>query len=403
MTGFGTPDRESARRRGRGETPRFRVSPFGVLIVLGIANHLTLNGMRVTVSLDALAHGASAATVGGLLALFALLPMCLAISAGRLADRIGVRKPMLAGSIGMAVSAIIPTVMHGLPAFFVAAALSGVSFMAFQVAAQYATGEMGPPTARTRNYGLLAVGYSTSSILGPLVAGFTIDHAGFRPAFGVLALMPLLPIAVLASNRIKLPGPHPAHATHVRRALDLLGNPALLRVFVINGMTAVAWELHTLFVPVYGNSIGLSASSVGLILAAFAAATFTIRLAMPVIASRLPEHRVLTLALYVAATVYLAIPFSRDASTLMLLSFCLGLGLGVGQPMVMSLLHSLAPPGRMGEAAGVRMSLMNSMSVAVPLVFGAVGSSIGLAPVLWTVGVLLGAGGWLTRGKKNSG
>ena len=403
MTGFGTPDRESARTRRRGETPRVRVSPFGVLIVLGVANHLTLNGMRVTVSLDALALGASAATVGGLLALFALLPMFLAIGAGRLADRIGVRKPMLAGSVGMALSAIIPTVMHGLPALFVAAALSGVSFMAFQVAAQYATGEMGPPGARTRNFGLLAVGYSTSSILGPLVAGFTIDHAGFRPAFGILALMPLLPIAVLASNRIAFPGPHPAHATHVRRTLDLIGNRALMRVFVINGMTAVAWELHTLFVPIYGSSIGLSASSVGLILAAFASATFAIRLAMPLIARRLPEHRVLTLALYVAAAVYLAIPFSRDASTLMLLSFCLGLGLGVGQPMVMSLLHSLAPPGRMGEAAGVRMSLMNSMAVAVPLVFGAVGSSIGLSPVLWGVSVLLAAGGWVTRGKDNPG
>ena len=402
MTGFGTPERESARPAKRDGAPRARVSPFGMLIVLGIANHLTLNGMRVTVSLDALALGASAATVGGLLALFALLPMFLGIAAGRLADRIGVRKPMLAGSIGMAVSAIIPTVLPGLPALFVAAALSGVSFMAFQVATQYATGEMGPPGARTRNYGLLAVGYSISSILGPLVAGLTIDHAGFRPAFAVLSLMPLVPIAVLASKRIALPGPHPAHAAHVRRALDLLGNRTLLRVFVINGMTAVAWELHTLFVPIYGNSIGLSASSVGLILAAFASATFTIRLAMPLIARRLPEHRVLTLALYVAAAVYLAIPFSRDASTLMLLSFCLGLGLGMGQPMVMSLLHSLAPAGRMGEAAGVRMSLMNSMSVAVPLVFGAVGSSVGLSPVLWAVSVLLAAGGWFTRGKKTS-
>ena len=399
MTGFGTPGRESARPRNRGGTARARVSPFGVLIALGIANHLTLTGMRVTVSLDALALGASAATVGGLLALFALLPMFLGISAGRLADRIGVRKPMLAGSIGMAASAIIPTALPGLPALYAAAALSGVSFMAFQVATQYATGEMGPPAARTRNYGLLAVGYSTSSILGPLVAGFTIDHAGFRPAFGVLALAPLLPIAVLASNRIALPGPHPAHAAHVRRMLDLIGDRALLRVFVINGMTAVAWELHTLFVPIYGNSIGLSASSVGLILAAFASATFAIRLAMPLIAKRLPEHRVLTLALYAAAAVYLAIPFSRDASTLMLLSFCLGLGLGVGQPMVMSLLHSLAPPGRMGEAAGVRMSLMNSMAVAVPLVFGAVGSSIGLAPVLWAVSLFLAAGGWVTRGR----
>ena len=38
--------------------------------------------------------------------------------------------------------------------------------------------------------------------------------------------------------------------------------------------------------------------------------------------------------------------------------------------MVMSLLHTHAPPGRMGEAAGVRMSLVQAMAVAVPLTFG---------------------------------
>jgi predicted MFS family arabinose efflux permease len=305
---------------------------------------------------------------------------------------------MLAGSIGMAASAVIATVFPGLPALFVTAMLSGLSFMAFQVAAQYATGEMGGPAARTRNFGLLALGYSTSSIAGPLIAGLMIDHAGFRAAFAVLALMPLLPIAVLAGNHVPLPGPHPAHNTHAQaRTLDLIADGNLRRVFLINGMIALAWELHTLFVPIYGNAIGLSASKIGVILAAFAAATFTVRLSMPLIAARIPEHRVLTSALYLAAVVYLAIPFSRSLTTLMPLSFCLGLALGVGQPMVMSLLHSLAPPGRMGEAAGVRMSLMNSMAVAVPLVFGAVGGSIGLSPVLWSVGVFLATGGWLTR------
>jgi MFS family permease len=376
-------------------------SPFGVLILLGMSNHLVLSGLRVAASLDALALGASAATVGSLLALFALLPMFFAIPAGRLADRVGVRGPMLAGSIGMAGGALIATSIPGLPALFATAVLAGLSFMSFQVAAQYATGEMGGPGARARNFGLLALGYSTSSIGGPLITGLLIDHVGFRAAFGVLSLVPLIPIAVLTANRVRFPGPHPARQENLSsRAIDLIGNGNLRRVFVINAMIALAGELHTLFVPIYGNAIGLSASKIGLILAAFASATFTVRLSMPLIARHMPEHRVLTTALYVAAVVYLAIPFSHSVTMLMALSFCLGLGLGVGQPMVMSLLHSLAPPGRMGEAAGMRMSLMNSMAVAVPLVFGAVGGTIGLSPVLWSVGVFLATGGWLTRAAK---
>ncbi len=378
-----------------------RLSPFGVLIALGIANHLVLTGSRVTVALNALALGADAATVGGLMALFALLPMFFAIPAGKLADRVGVRGPMLVGSIGMASGVIVATLWPGLPALFATALLTGVSFMLFQVNAQYATGEMGGPGARTRNFGLLALGYSTSSIAGPMIAGLMIDHAGYRSTFALMTLLPLIPIAVLASGRIAVPGPHPARAARGEAsAFDLVSHRELRRVFVINGLIAMAWELHTLFVPIYGNAIGLSASGIGLVLAAFATATFTVRLAMPAIARRLSEHRVLTAALYVAAFVYLALPFSRSVVMLMALSFCLGLGLGAGQPMVMSLLHSHAPPGRMGEAAGVRMSLINSMAVAVPLVFGAVGGTIGLAPVLWSVGVFLATGGWLTRAAK---
>jgi len=373
-------------------------SSFGVLITLGIANHVVLAGSRIAVSLDALAQGGSAATVGVLLALYAVLPMLFAISAGRLADRIGVRAPMLAGSCGIAVGAALPAIAPGLPSLLATAVLIGVSFMAFQVAAQYATGEMGGARSRVRNFGLLALGYSTSSILGPLIVGFGIDHVGFRATFAFLALLPLAPVFILGTDRLELPGPHPAHKAHpLSHALGLVTHVELRRVFAINALISMAWELHTIFVPIYGTSIGLSASMIGLILAAFASATFVVRLAMPLIARRLSEHQVLTAALFIAGAVYIAFPFSRNVAMLMMLSFCLGLGLGSGQPMVMALLHSHAPPGRMGEAAGVRMSLINSMAVAVPLVFGAVGSAFGLAPVLWSVGVCLTTGGWLTR------
>ena len=375
-----------------------RPSTFGILIGLGIANHVVLAGSRVAVTLYALSLGAGTATVGLLMSLYAFLPALLAIPAGRLTDRIGVRKPMLVGSCGLALGAGAAFAVPGLPSLFVAAALIGVSFMAFQVATQYATGEMGGAAARVRNFGLLAVGYSVSSIVAPLTVGFVIDTFGFSASLGVLMVVPLVPVTVLAADRLRLPGPHPAHAPHpLSRALELVAHRELRRVFAINALIAMAWEIHTIFVPIYGNSIGLSASMIGAILASFAAATFVVRVAMPVIARRLSEHQVLTTALFLGGAVYLAIPFSRSVATLATLSFCLGLALGAGQPMVMALLHSHAPPGRMGEAAGVRMSLINAMAVAVPLLFGAVGGAFGVAPVLWSVGVFLTGGGWLTR------
>jgi MFS family permease len=368
------------------------------LIAIGIANHAALAGSRVAVSLDALARGESPALVGVLIALFALLPALFAVAVGRLSDRLGTRRPVIAGSVGVALGALLPFAWPGVPSLFASSAAIGMSFMTFQVAAQNATGALGAPAERARNFSLLALGYSISGLVGPLIAGYAIDHVGYRAAFALLALLPLPGIAVLARGRPTLPVPHPAEAGERRASvMDLLSHRMLRRVFAVNVLIAAAWDLHTIFIPIYGANLGLTASQIGVIIAAFAAATFVVRLAMPVLARYATEHQVLTSSLFVAAAVYLAFPLVERPGALMALSFVLGLGVGSGQPMVLSLLHTHAPPGRMGEAAGVRMSLVNAMAVGVPLAFGALGASFGIAPVLWTVGAGLGVGGWLAR------
>ena len=368
------------------------------LIALGIANHTALAGSRVVVSLEALRLGASTAVVGILLALYALLPMLFAVATGRLSDRVGVRRPMLAGSVALVAGSALPALVPGFTALFVSAAVVGVGFMLFQVPVQNATGEMGPPQDRAHNFSLLALGYSISGFCGPLVAGLTIDHGGFAAAFAVLALLPVVPAAILARDRLPLPGPHPARIEgHTGGALELVRHRQLRWVFFVNALLAIGWDLHTIVIPVYGAQIGLSASAIGVILSSFAAATFVVRFSMRWIVRHADERQVLKAALLVAGVVYLLFPFSNGAPALMALSFCLGLGLGMSQPMVMSLLHSHAPAGRMGEAAGVRMSLVQAMAVAVPLAFGALGATAGLTPVFWSVGACLATGGFMTK------
>jgi MFS family permease len=308
---------------------------------------------------------------------------------------------MLVGSVLLACGAALPCALPGLWPLYVAAPLIGIAFCVFQIAAQNATGELGGASHRARNFGLLALGQSTSMMIGPLVAGFSIDHLGFDWAFGLLALVPLLPAMVLAGGWLPaLPGPHPLHSRAARGGmLALLADTQLQRLFAVNALFSLGWELHAIFIPIFGDSIGLSASAIGGVISAFAAATFFVRFAMPLISRRASEKQVLTGALLVAGLAYCLLPFARNVIALMCVSFGIGLGLGGGQPMVMSLLHSHAPPGRLGEAAGVRMSLGQSMAVAVPLVFGAFGATFGLAPVLWSVGVCLTTGGFYARRK----
>ena len=196
---------------------------FAALIALGILNHMVLSGSRVTVSLYALAQGATPLIVGVLSGLYAFLPMLLAVSAGRLSDRIGVRRPMLLGSAGLALGAAVAWALPGLGPLYFTTSLLGVSFMLFQVAAQNATGDFGEPSERARNFSMLALGYSTSGFCGPLLAGFLIDHTSFGTTFGLLALLPLVPVAVLSRGSPALPAHHAEHAQAARGSVtDLL-------------------------------------------------------------------------------------------------------------------------------------------------------------------------------------
>jgi MFS family permease len=368
------------------------------LIALGILNHTVLTGSRITVSLYALSQDASPFVVGSLMGLYSFLPMWFAIGAGRLTDRIGVRPPMVVGSCGIALGAALPWMFPGLPALFFTTALIGFSFMLFQVGAQNVTGALGPPGDRAKNFSLLALGYSVSGFAGPLVAGLLIDQASFGTTFVTLALLPLVPAVVLARGGLALPRPHAAQAQATPGGVAaLFRNRHLRRVFIVNALLSMAWDLHSFFIPIYGARLGLSASLIGIILAAFAAATFVVRLAMPWIARRFSELEVLTTAQFVAGGAYALFPFVVSVGPLVALSFALGLALGSGQPMVMSLLHSIAPAGRMGEAVGVRMSIINASTFAVPLLFGAIGSSVGIGPVFWLVGGALAGGGFFAR------
>ena len=60
-------------------------------------------------------------------------------------------------------------------------------------------------------------------------------------------------------------------------------------------------------------------------------------------------------------------------------------------------MFSNSAEGRSGEALGLRMTVVHLTKILVPIVFGSVGSVVGLPPVFWLNGGLLGAAGMISR------
>ena len=150
--------------------------------------------------------------------------------------------------------------------------------------------------------------------------------------------------------------------------------------------------MFTFVTPVHGSQLGFSASTIGMILASFAAATFVVRLAMPGIVQRYREWQILTVAMSVTALCYIAFPFMDTPISLAATAAVLGLALGTGQPNVLALLHTMAPAGRGAEAIGIRATIGNASSIMMPIAFGAAGAALGMFVVFWSLSLAIAAG-----------
>lgn len=369
-----------------------------LVVVLTILGHTAFTGSRMTVSLYAISLQATPFEVGMLMSLYALLPMLLAVAAGRLIDRVGAFAPMAASGALFVAGVLLPFLWPGLPALYVAATAIGTGFMVYHVAINNLVGALGGPEDRAANFSWLALGYSISGFTGPLLSGFAIDAAGHGATFLILALFPAVALVVQIAKRRAVPRTERSTAeAGERRVSDLLRDPRLRAAFIASGLLAMGWDMYTFVMPIYGSRLGLTASMIGIIMGSFAAATFCVRLLMPLLVRRVREWSVVTAAMLISGLSYALFPLAKGVPLLLSLSFLLGVGLGCAQPMIMALLYAASPAGRQGEVIGVRTTMLNSSHTLLPLAFGALGSVLGMAPVFWFMAALLAAGGWFAR------
>lgn len=380
-----------------------------LLIVGQIALHAAMAGQRMATPLQALQAGHSAWAVGVLLALFAALPVLIAMPAGRMTDRHGYHRPQRLAVVLTLVGvgcALVACWLDGWWRFglqCVGAACSGAGTNIGVIVVLRAAGLLTTDsTERLRVFSWLGMAFSLANVLGPVAAGFMIDAGGYGAAYGLLLLMPLVSLWVLRYVPPQPRAPAPAKRLAGASRWDLLATPGLKRLLFVNWLMSASWDVHSFAVPVLGHERGYSASTIGLVLGTFTAAVTVVRFIIPLLAHRLREVTVLRSAMLVKAAVFAVYPL---AATPWLMASCatvLGLALGAVQPMIMSALHQLTPPNRHGEAIAFRSMAINFSSSVMPLAFGLAGTALGPGAVFWLMGLAVGGGNWAAQGLKRA-
>lgn len=377
--------------------------PIVLVLTLSTAVFISMKGSRILMTLFAVSLGAGPFETGLLFALYGLVPFVLVVYAGRIADRFDNRLLMYWGLGGFAASLTLPFLFPALPVLFIAAPLTGFTTMLFVVATQNLIGMLSSAQTRTRYFSYYSLGESSANVAGPVLVGLSIDQFQHPLTFIFLALFTAGCGALLVARRRMLPHTGGTEEKPAARSMkDLLALPAMRNALITNGAVMAGVDLFSLYIPVYAHDIGLSATTIGLIIGAFGTAAFITRLAIPPVTARWGERVMLAWALALSAAAFVTFPLTANPLLLGMAAFVLGLGLGCGQPLSMILAFNAAPPGRSAEGIAMRLAVSYGAHVVIPPVFGAIGAGLGLAPIFWACALLLGGGSYLNRSTDNA-
>ena len=168
-------------------------------------------------------------------------------------------------------------------------------------------------------------------------------------------------------------------------------------MLVISSLSQMGSDMFQIFLPVYANGIGLSASAIGVMLSMLAAGSFVVRFRLVQLIAAIGEARLLAIAFCTGALAFAFVPLLGGAIPLAFMALAFGFSQGCSQPLVMMMIFKGTDSGSAGEAIGLRMTTNNFWRMVGPVMFGGLASLMGLLAVFWINGLLLTIGARLTQ------
>lgn len=342
--------------------------------------------------------GASGFSVGMLFAAYSLAQLICAPLLGRLSDRVG-RKPVIVVTlIGTAAGSFLTGAASTLWLVFAGRIVDGASGGSLSVA-QAAVTDMATPQQRPRLLGLLGAAFGVGFVLGPAIGGLAAlggPHVPFYVA-GVLATINAVAALIrLPETRVRRARP----AGTSGRGIHLPQSLALRQLALVGGLTVFAFTAFEATFSLFGSRrFGLTEAGTSAI---FLVVGVVLVVMQGRVYGQLAAHTPVG-KLYLAACVLIAVGLGLVAVSttwvvLILALVALGIGQGIANPAITTLVAEHADDDRRGEALGFQQSAYALARVVGPPVAGVLFDRAVWSP--YVVGAVLCAaaaalvGGW---------
>ena len=272
-----------------------RTSPSALLVVVGLA--FFTDSILYYLLVPLLPHyartlGLSQMEVGVLFGVYAAAVLGGTWPLGRLADRVGRRKPFLWGLVGGGATTVLFAFSSSYPLLLLARLLQGFAAAATWTSGLALLAEGFPSERRGQAMATAFAAANVGVLLGPPVSGFLSERFGPRSPFLLVAAIAL---ADAAARILLLRDAEPPPGERVGLT-GLLGNATVRTLAGAMALGAALWAILESTLPLHLDAdLGMGASQIGLL---FAAAALSHTLTSPLMGrlsdrfGRLPVLRV---------------------------------------------------------------------------------------------------------------
>ncbi len=353
--------------------------------------------LSVVVPLYGVAVGLNAAEIGLVVAARSVLPAALSIHGGILMDQLGIRRVLLWVAAGSATLPLLYPISGWFVVLVVLQLLLGLASGLGMAAAQ--TWSLQSSHGDTATLARFSVFSRIGTFLGPVVVGAAWDFFGTWVAFACVALCGAGIVASAAHGvpgglRREQPAPPvlsvlvPRWREH-KEALALALIPAVAFILAVSFLRNAPGAIQSSLFVVYLDGIGMSGTLIGFLVALSELfGVFGSMVAAPM-ERRMRGDRLLIACVAVSIAGIAVTPLIGQFLILLIVASALrGIGQGISQPLMYSILSHGAPSTRHGASIGLRNAVVRLASIVTPTAMGFAAEAWGIEASFYLIGVL---------------
>ena len=352
--------------------------------------------VRPMITYRALELDASPAVIGYIAALYALLPVLMALTFGRWVGVIGEGRFVIFGTLGMILSSATLLIADSIAVLAIAASLAGLAHLACMVGGQTMVSLRSESNKYEENFGYYTFSASLGQMIGPILGAVVAGTSGALPQstsnaflvalmFSFIALIPVMrwrnyPPTVIAAKSDK---------GALKSAGSLLKNKRVFAAIYTSLAISSVGDILVVFLPLYGSEESFSPLAIGIILALRAAASMLSRLSLGSLSARYSTKNILIYSNAISIVACAAIAFAPNEWVLGFVVLIAGFSLGVGQPLTMSLVSQATKPEERALAVSTRLMGNRFGQFILPAGAGLLAAGAGTSGVFFALSILL--------------